>query len=205
MENNNLTMFKKIEQFFADNNRKPTLLLHTCCAVCCAAALERLYDKCDIICYFYNPNIFDGDEYEKRFDNLILLREKFTAEYGGKIDIIKGRYDIEKYLLAVKGKEHLLEGDIRCADCFTLRLENTAQKSAEIKADFFATTLTLSPHKNANLINIIGKNSGEKFNSLYLPTDFKKDGGVLVSANLCQKYYIYRQNYCGCGFPLEID
>lgn len=201
MENADAKMLHIIADFTKAHNRKPKLLLHVCCAVCCAAALDRLHELCDITCFYYNPNILDKVEYEKRYDNLMLLCDKYTQEYGGKTAVEKGEYETAKYLCAVAGKEDLREGDIRCADCFTLRLEKTAEKAADY--DFFATTLTLSPHKNANLINLIGKGRGELHNSVYLPTDFKKNGGVLISAQLCVKYGIYRQNYCGCGFPLN--
>lgn len=183
--------FNKIMLEQAENAKGKTLLLHCCCAPCSSACLERLQDYFKITVLFYNPNIEDG-EYEKRKQELIKLLEK--TGWAGFIDCDR---ETEKFYVRIKGLEHEREGGKRCIECFSLRLEKTAQIAEEKNFDYFATTLTVSPLKNADVINAIGeKLGGEK----WLYSDFKKQNGYLQSIKLSEKFGLYRQNYCGCVY-----
>ena len=171
--------------------RRPRLLLHACCAPCASWPLEALSSRLDITVYYYNPNIMPLKEYEKRlsqFDKLRRYPFRFAAE----------PWDNEAFLAAVRGREADPEGGPRCGLCFRLRLGKTAEKAAAEGFDFFATTLTVSPHKNAELINAIGAELGEKWGVPWLPSDFKKREGYKRSIELCRELDIYRQDYCGC-------
>ena len=169
---------------------KPRLLLHCCCAPCAAGCIERLSELFEVTFYYYNPNITDDEEYVKRFNELRRLGESFgvPAIDGGRDD----------FFAAVKGLENEPEGGARCAVCFKMRLFKTAEAAGDY--DCFATTLTLSPVKNARLINEIGSAAAEKFGTEYIKTDFKKRGGGLRSKALSEELNLYRQNYCGCAF-----
>lgn len=167
------------------------LLLHCCCAPCSSACLERLKDCFDITVLFYNPNIED-EEYLKRKNEML----RFLDETGWA-KIIDCDRDKEKFYSAVKGLEREKEGGKRCEVCFKLRLEKTASLAGKLGFDYFTTTLTVSPLKNAELINNIGK-SLERGNALWLYSDFKKENGYLRSIELSGMHCLYRQNYCGC-------
>ncbi len=175
-----------------NEGRTPSLLLHACCAPCAVACLERVVEHFDVTLFYYNPNITERDEYEKRLKEL----KRVSHAYG--VNVIDGKYCENAFFEYVKGYEQEPERGKRCELCFRLRLEKT-QETANNKFDYFATTLTLSPLKNANLINEIGLSITAN-NTKYLPTDFKKRGGNLKSKELSQKYNLYRQNYCGCVF-----
>ena len=170
---------------------RPRLLLHACCAPCASWPLELLSGKADITVYYYNPNIMPLEEYEKRlgeFENLRRYPFRFVAE----------AWDNEAFLAAVRGREADPEGGGRCSLCFRLRLARTAEKAKAEGYDFFATTLTVSPHKNAEIINAIGAESGERQGVSWLYSDFKKREGYKRSIELCRELGVYRQNYCGC-------
>ncbi len=171
---------------------KKRLLLHCCCAPCSSACLERLFGAFRITVLFYNPNIEDG-EYQKRKDELI----RFIKETG-YADIMDADSDQRDFYAAVKGLENEKEGGKRCEACFKLRLEKCASLAEENGYDYFATTLTLSPLKNAALINSIGGSIECKAKWLY--SDFKKRDGYKRSLQLSKEYNLYRQNYCGCVF-----
>ena len=171
--------------------KKPRLLLHACCAPCASWPLELLSDRSEITVYYYNPNIMPLEEYEKRLGQFEKLRRfpfRFLAE----------PWDNETYLAAVRGREGDPEGGGRCSLCFRLRLERTARKAKEEDYDFFATTLTVSPHKNAQVINAIGAELGQQWGVPWLYSDFKKREGYKRSIELCRELDIYRQDYCGC-------
>ena len=178
----------------------PSLLLHVCCAPCASHELTFLPDVFDVTAFYYNPNITDDEEREKRYAEL----ERLIKEMCPQVGLIEGAADKEKFLTAVKGLESAPEGGLRCAKCFALRLEETAKRAAEEGFDYFATTLTLSPLKNPMLINEIGEKMGEKYGVKYLASDFKKDGGYQHSIELSKQYDLYRQNYCGCVFSKRI-
>ena len=173
---------------------KPGLLIHACCAPCSTACLERLKDHFDITVLFYNPNVEDG-EYLKRKQEII----KFLSQTGWA-EVRDCEHGQESFYSAVKGLEHCAEGGERCTACFKLRLERTAKEAAAQGFDYFATTLTLSPLKDAKRINEIGYALAEVYGVKWLPSDFKKKNGYLRSLQLSKEYSLYRQNYCGCVF-----
>ena len=194
---------KQMKALFAELSERgevPSLLLHTCCAPCASHELTFLPDVFDVTAFYYNPNITEDEEREKRFAELSRLIEEMCPQVG----LIEGAADGEKFLSKVKGLESAPEGGLRCARCFELRLEQTAKLAAEEGFDYFATTLTLSPLKNPMLINEIGEKLAEKYGVKYLASDFKKDGGYQHSIELSKQYDLYRQNYCGCVFSKKI-
>ncbi|MBQ7505723.1 MAG: epoxyqueuosine reductase QueH [Lachnospiraceae bacterium] len=181
--------------------RFPSLLLHSCCAPCSTACLERLAEAFRLTVFYYNPNIWPPEEYEKRVREEERLCTVFPAREP--IRFLEGSYDRETFLKTVKGLESLPEGGERCERCFRLRLFEAARAAAEGGFDFFTTTLTLSPLKDADLLNRIGREAGERFQVAWLPCDFKKKDGFLRSIALSEEYGLYRQDYCGCEFSLR--
>lgn len=173
--------------------RRPRLLLHSCCGPCSSYVLEYLSDYFDITLFFYNPNIQPAEEYEKRLLTQKKLLER--AKYKNPVAFLAGEYEPQRFFEAVKGLENCREGGARCEKCFELRLSKAAEIAKKGGFDYFATTLTVSPHKNAVLINEIG---GRYQN--YLPSDFKKREGYKRSIILSKEYELYRQGYCGCIF-----
>ena len=171
------------------------LLLHSCCAPCSSACLERLKDVFAITVLYYNPNIDDVDEYEKRKAEQI----RFLQETGWA-DFLDCDHESEKFFQAVQGMEDMPERSSRCYVCYELRLEKTAQMAKENGYGWFATTLTLSPYKNADWLNEIGAKVGGMYELNYLFTDFKKKGGYHHSIELSKEYGLYRQDFCGCKF-----
>lgn len=182
--------------------RKPRLLLHACCGPCASSVLEYLTSYFDVTVYYYNPNILPKDEFIKRENAL-----KDVVSHFDGVKLVVPSQDEQEYISYVKGHKSDPEGGARCALCFNLRLENTAKYMLENieNFDFFATTLTVSPHKNAPLINDIGKNIAQKYGVDYLSSDFKKRDGYLRSIQLCKEWGIYRQTYCGCVSELLSD
>lgn len=189
-------------QLAKENGQKPRLLLHACCGPCASSVLEYLTPLFDVTVYFYNPNILPKEEFIKRENAL----KDVIAHFDGVKLIIPEQDEIE-YISYVKGHKNDREGGARCSLCFTLRLEKTAEflKSHSDEFDFFATTLTVSPHKNAPLINQIGNDVANKIGVKYLSSDFKKRDGYLRSTVLCREWGIYRQVYCGCIQELLCD
>lgn len=183
------------------NEGTPKLLLHSCCAPCSTYVLEYLTKHFDISVLYYNPNIHPSEEYHKREaeqERYINLVNKVN-----KIELIKANYDPKEYFEAVKGYELEKEGGKRCNLCFELRLDMAAQYAKKHGYDYFTTTLSISPHKDAQIINHIGENLEKKYDVSYLYADFKKKNGFKRSLELCAQYDIYRQNYCGCVFSLK--
>lgn len=171
------------------------LLLHSCCAPCSSHCLSELSPQIGVTVFYYNPNLDCAEEYEKRKrEQIRFLRET------GLADFLDCDYASEDYISAVRGLEEEKEGGARCAVCFRLRLERTAREAKARGFDYFATTLTVSPLKNAKLINEIGFAVAEEVGVPYLPSDFKKRGGYLHSVRLSEEYGLYRQDYCGCAF-----
>ena len=187
---------KEMEEILSNVNKGSTLLLHSCYAPCSSHVLSLLTDYFSITVFYYNPNIEPYEEYQKRKEEEIRLIKELPHTYP--IEIIDCDYDNDLYHEKVKGLEQEKERGKRCTVCFQLRLEKTAQIAKENHFDFFATTLTVSPYKNAELINLIGKKLERKYNINYLPSDFKKKDGYKHSILLSNKYNLYRQNYCGC-------
>ena len=192
---------KEMDGLIAENkcrNKVPTLLLHACCAPCSSYVLEYLSEYFIIKVLYYNPNISPESEYEYRLQEEQRLID--TLNTKNKVELIKGNYNPNVFFDAVKGYEKEPERGIRCEICFNLRLEEAARYCKEINADYFTTTLTISPLKNAEMINTIGENIGKKYGVNYLPSDFKKKNGYKRSIELSQEYNLYRQNFCGCIF-----
>lgn len=182
-----------------DKKKRPSLLLHCCCAPCSSYVLEYLSPYFDITALFYNPNIYPQDEYSLRLSEL----KRLINEVHPDVKLLNGAYDADEFLKASAGLEKEAEGGVRCKNCFNLRLEHTAKTAKQNGYDYFTTTLTISPHKDAKTINSIGSKLGEKYAVNFLTADFKKKGGYIRSIELCRKYNIYRQNYCGCIFSKE--
>lgn len=174
---------------------KPKLLLHSCCGPCSTSVLERLLDDYDITVFFYNPNITDPEEYEKRKASQI----NFLNSYGKSIDFMEGDYDVESFYKGVKGLENEPEGGRRCIKCFRLRLKETAKMAKMLGIKNFSTTLSVSPHKSYQDIKAIGTEYEEK-DLNFLKEDFKKKDGFSRSIQLSKEYGLYRQSYCGCKF-----
>ena len=177
------------------------LMLHACCAPCSSHVLDYLHDKIKITVFYYNPNIVEKDEYYKREAELERLIEEINKEYpGANINFAAGNFEPERFLEISKGLEKEPEGGARCEKCFYLRLKETAIMAKESGSDYFTTTLTISPLKNAELLNNIGREISREVGIPFLPSDFKKKEGYKHSVELSAKYGLYRQNYCGCPF-----
>ena len=191
----NAVNYDKLMQEELRGARDKRLLLHSCCAPCSSHCLSELSPQIGVTVLYYNPNLDCAEEYEKRKrEQIRFLRET------GLADFLDCDYAPEDYLAAVRGLEEEKEGGARCAVCFRLRLDRTAREAKARGFDYFATTLTVSPLKNAKLINTIGFAVAEEVGVRYLPSDFKKRGGYLHSVRLSEEYGLYRQDYCGCAF-----
>lgn len=182
--------------------KRPALLLHSCCGPCSSSVIERLAGEFDITVFFYNPCITDEKEYKQRRDSQIEFIEKFNQERIDlpNISFMEGQYEPGEFLTLTKGHEEDPEGGARCAICFRQRLDKTVQNASIAGCDYFGTTLTVSPHKNYEIISGIGREIALKYNMSFLDRDFKKQDGYKRSIELSKKYGLYRQNYCGCIF-----
>ena len=192
---------KELEKIIEENKKNgvvPSLLLHSCCAPCISYCLEYLSQYFKITVLYYNPNLFPAGEYERRVSEQKKLVSALPAKYPVTLVEMKG--EPEEFYSAVKGLEHIREGGERCFACFKLRLERAARYAKENGFDFFTTTLTISPLKNAQKLNEIGEAAGVKFGVRHLPSDFKKKDGYKRSVELSKVYGLYRQDYCGCVF-----
>ena len=177
---------------------RPTLLLHSCCAPCSSYTLQYLSRYFHITLLYYNPNISPAAEYERRLaEQKHLLTDMGLAD---SIALIADDYDPQEFFSASAGMEDAPEGGVRCAACFRLRLERAAIKAKALGCDYFCTTLSISPHKNAPLINEIGQQLATQYGIHWLTSDFKKKGGYQASIALSKEYNLYRQDYCGCIF-----
>ncbi len=177
--------------------KKPTLLLHACCAPCSSAVLEKIAGIFDITLYFYNPNISPESEFVFRLNELNRLIGEM--DFNG-MEIVAPEYNNGEFEAIVKGMETLPEGGERCRQCYSLRLEKSVVYAKENSFDYVTTTLSISPHKNAQWLNEIGLELGEKYGVRYLCSDFKKEEGYKRSCALSEKYNLYRQDYCGCKY-----
>ena len=182
---------------------KPRLLLHSCCGPCSSAILERISDYFDLDIFYYNPNIDSEDEFYRRSDEQIKLVE--DLELDDKIDVKVIKYKHQEFLNYIKGFEKYEEGGARCFRCYRQRLEETAKYAAENNYDYFTTTLSISPHKDSQILNRLGKFLSEKYKVNYLFSDFKKKNGFKRSVELTDKFNMYRQDYCGCEFSRGED
>lgn len=176
-------------------NAGKRVLLHSCCAPCSSYCLEEIAHTMSVTVLYYNPNLDSREEYERRKAEQVRF-----LETTGLADLLDCDYSPGEYERAVAGFEGEKEGGARCERCFALRLRRTAEEAKRGGYDFFATTLTVSPLKNAETINRIGFALQEELEVMYLPSDFKKRDGYLRSVRLAKEYGLYRQNYCGCKF-----
>lgn len=194
---------RRLQQFQAEG-RVPTLLLHSCCAPCSSYVLEYLSEYFHITIFYYNPNITSPEEYRKRADEVRRLISEIPARYP--ISFIEGDYEPRRFTEAAHGLEHEPEGGARCEQCFRMRLGRTAEMAAQIAREtgeevLFTTSLTISPLKNAALLNEIGEEMATQHEGIvWLDSDFKKRGGYQRSIVLSAQYGLYRQNYCGCVY-----
>ena len=194
---------KELDQVTAGLKGRPRLLLQACCGPCSSYVLEYMTRYFDVTVLFYDPNIRPEAEYEKRLATLKQLLAAMPMEHPPAL--IEPGWRGEEFTAAVKGLEGEPEGARRCAVCFRLRLEETARLAAEGDFDYFGTTLTVSPHKDAQLINRIGRDLSARYGVAWLPSDFKKRNGYLRSIQLSKEYGLYRQDYCGCRLGEKVD
>ena len=178
--------------------QRPSLLLHACCAPCSSYTLEYLAEIFDITVFFFNPNISPPEDYDFRLKELERLVGEMLLPNG--IKVLSGRYDPQEFYDMAKGREDIPEGGARCYDCYRLRLRETAVVAAKHGFDYFTTTLSISPYKNAKWLNEIGEIEAEEAGVKYLFSDFKKKNGYKRSCELSEIYGLYRQDYCGCEF-----
>ena len=189
-------IIRKLEQ---EKSEKPHLLLHSCCGPCSSAVLEKLTPHFRVTVFFFNPCIHPAAEYEKRLSE----QKRLIEEAKLPVDMLEAVYDPQSYFALVKGLENAPEGGERCLVCFRQRLMATAQAAKAHGFDFFTTTLTVSPHKNAENLNRIGQEVSHETGMPFLPADFKKRSGYLRSLELSKEYSLYRQDWCGCVYSMR--
>lgn len=199
---NQVNYQKELEKILQNlQGRIPKLFLHSCCAPCSSYVLEYLCPYFNITVFYYNPNISSSEEYRKRVEEQKRLIAAYNGdEKGHPISIVEGDYQPSRFFEAVKGYEACREGGERCFRCFDLRLRETALRAKAAGYDYFGTTLTISPLKNAAKLNEIGQALAEEYEVVWLPSDFKKRNGYKRSVELSAQYELYRQDYCGCSF-----
>ncbi len=191
---------KEIEELARDGKR-PRLLLQSCCGPCSSYVLEYLTKFFDVTVFFSNSNIYPKEEFDKRLMTQHEVTEKLKTPYPVKL--VADEYDHEEFLDKVAGLEGEPEGGMRCVECFRLRLLKTAEFAKENGFDCFTTTLSVSPHKNAEILNSLGKEIGESVGVFFLTADFKKREGYKRSIELSRELDLYRQEYCGCEFSIR--
>ena len=195
---------KKLDEIIAYNQRNnsiPSLLLHSCCAPCSSYCIEYLSLYFDITLYFYNPNISYKEEFTKRADELTRLINSMPL--ARKVNLVIEHFNPNEFYEIAKGLEKEPERGARCEKCFYLRLKQTAQYAKSYNYDYFSTTLSISPHKDAQLLNKLGEKISSIYNVNYLFSDFKKKNGYKRSIELSNEYDLYRQNYCGCIYSKQ--
>ena len=198
MKRNYQKELESLTEKLEKEKRMPTLLLHSCCAPCSSYVIEYLSRYFEITVFYYNPNIFPAEEYWKRVEEQKRFIEQIECQ--NPVRFLEGTFDPERFYAMAEGLEEIPEGGERCFRCYRLRLEETARRAAEGKFDYFTTTLTISPLKNAEKLNEIGEELAEQYGVRWLPNDFKKRNGYKRSTELSKEYDLYRQDYCGCIF-----
>lgn len=179
----------------------PRLFLHSCCAPCSSYVLEYLSEYFSITVFYYNPNIYPDEEYWKRVQEQKEFIARFPASHP--IEFMEGRFEKEKFYQMARGLEEVPEGGERCFKCYELRLREAAEYARQLHMDYFTTTLSISPMKNAEKLNEIGKKLEKEYGVTYLVSDFKKRNGYKRSVELSKEYGMYRQDYCGCVFSMR--
>ena len=182
---------------------RPKLLIHACCGPCSSYVIEYLSNYFDITIYYYNPNIYPTNEFLRRYDELEKFIKEFNEKNNIEIKLYSVDYETKEFYEAIRGLEHMGEKSRRCYNCYKLRMAKSAKYAKENDFDYFTTTLSISPYKNANWINEIGKKLEEKIGIKYLYSDFKKKDGYKRSLELSKEYNLYRQEYCGCVYSKE--
>jgi predicted adenine nucleotide alpha hydrolase (AANH) superfamily ATPase len=196
---------KKLEEIISrlpTENEKRTLLLHACCAPCASSVLEYLTRFFKVTVYWYNPNIYPEQECVKRLSELKKLLNLMPC--CANVPLLEGKYRPDDFEAKAENFREEPEGGMRCGSCIRMRLEDTARRAAGAY-DYYCTTLSVSPHKDAERINAVGTELGREYGIAFLPSDFKKKEGYKRSAELCRQYGIYRQNYCGCRYVMRAD
>ncbi len=198
---NRVNFQREMDALIEKNTREgviPTLLLHSCCAPCSSYVIEYLSKYFKITVFYYNPNLYPDNEYDKRSAE----QKRFISNYDAlnPVSFIEVGFNPNEFYQKIKGFENEKEGGARCEKCFELRLEKTAELALEKGFDYYATTLTISPMKNAELINAVGSSIAQDIGVRYLASDFKKKNGFKRSTELSKEYGLYRQDYCGCIF-----
>jgi predicted adenine nucleotide alpha hydrolase (AANH) superfamily ATPase len=199
--NQKINYQKEMEKILAEleaEGRTPRLLLHSCCAPCSSYVLEYLSPYFFITDFYYNPNIAPADEYRKRVSEMQRLIREMPLPHP--VEFEEGIYDPDRFYEMAKGKEDIPEGGERCFACFEMRLREAAQEALRLHMDYFTTSLSISPLKDAQKLNEIGIRLGEEYGIPYLVSDFKKKNGFRRSTELSREYNLYRQNYCGCVY-----
>ena len=196
-----LQLNREQERTDGSGARVPRLLLHSCCAPCSSYVLEYLSQYFSITVFYYNPNITDSEEYRRRVEEQKRLIGEMPVKYP--VSFLEGEYDPRAFTEIARGLEQVPEGGERCFRCYALRLEKTAQLAREREYDYFTTTLTISPLKNAQKLNEIGEQMAEKYGCRLLNSDFKKKNGYKRSTELSKEYGLYRQDYCGCIYSKQ--
>ena len=196
-------IMQKMVQSWQANGIRPRILMHSCCAPCSTYTLEYLTQYADVTIYFANSNIHPRDEYLRRKYVQQKFIHDFNAQIGNKVQFIAAPYQPQEYFEQVRGLQDEPEGGARCRVCYNYRLDLVAQKAVELGFDYFGSTLTISPHKNSQVINSVGIDIQELYDTQYLPSDFKKNNGYRRSVEMCHEYDIYRQCYCGCVFAAK--
>ena len=191
----------KVIEVLQRQGRVPRLLLHSCCAPCSSYVLEYLSRYFEITVFYYNPNIYPPEEFGKRVEEQKRLIAQLPAEHP--ISFLDGPYEPERFYEMAKGLEQVPEGGARCFKCYRLRLTETAEMARAGKYDYFTTTLSISPLKNAEKLNEIGGQLAKDYGVDYLYSDFKKRNGYKRSTELSREYGLYRQDYCGCVFSMR--
>jgi predicted adenine nucleotide alpha hydrolase (AANH) superfamily ATPase len=189
-----------IEKLIEEKHR-PKLLIHSCCAPCSSYVLEYLSKHFDITIFYYNPNIYPQEEYIRRVEEQIQLIQAMPL--ASQVYFKQGDYQPQQYYQAIRGLEGEPEGGNRCFVCYELRLREAAQLAKEGGYEYFTTTLSISPHKNAEKLNEIGSRLAAEYGTFYLPSDFKKKNGYKRSIELSGEYNLYRQDYCGCVYSIR--
>lgn len=198
----NINYQLKLDEIINNLDYTPKLLLHSCCGPCSSYVLSYLSEYFKITVLYYNPNISPYDEYKKRLEEQIRLISEMKTK--NKVDLLECDYNNEEFLAISKNLESEPERGARCSKCYYMRLEYTAKKAVELGYDYFGTTLSVSPYKDAERLNKYGEVLSKKYKVKYLYSDFKKKNGYKQSILLSKKYNLYRQNYCGCKFSKKI-
>ena len=198
-------ILEKMDLVTGDSLSKPSLLLHACCGPCSSYVLEYLYKYFDITVLYYNPNIYPQEEYERRFSELKKLYDSFPPALEGKVKVVEQNYDPEEFYEAVGTQENPElakepEKGERCRRCYEFRLRRAYEYACAGKFDYFCTTLSISPFKDAEKLNVIGEQLEKECGPHWLPSDFKKKGGFKRSLEISEEYGMYRQDYCGCVY-----